>query len=174
MESPLVEHSLEQRQGKKANFRREIVRFTRGNLDRQVGDGMEITAISDNPTMTVLNRKGEWGQNLPPQLTIDDESVKRSPRRRKKRGQGQGEACRRQDGHGAGQGGSPSPAPGRGGLRAHALPPTNERAVQQKPQIEVKVPVKETTDEGPAKVVEENIKLSEAHTDAEVRKLAFF
>ena len=62
----------------------------------------------------------------------------------------------------------------KGTLWQYKLSLVNERAVQQKPQIEVKVPVKETTDEGPAKVVEENIKLSEAHTDAEVRKLAFF
>ena len=50
----------------------------------------------------------------------------------------------------------------------------NERAVQQKPQIEVKVPVKGKPEEAPARVVEEKIKLSEAHTDTEVGKLQFF
>ena len=62
----------------------------------------------------------------------------------------------------------------KGTLLQYKLSLVNERAVQQEPQIEVKVPVKENPEEGPAKVVEEKNKLSEAHTDAEVRKLAFF
>ena len=62
----------------------------------------------------------------------------------------------------------------KGTLWQYKLSLVNDRAVQQKPQIEVDIPVKEKPEEGPAKVVEEKNKLSEAHTDAEVRKLEFF
>ena len=62
----------------------------------------------------------------------------------------------------------------KGTLWQYKLSLVKDRAVQQKPQIEAKVPVKEKPEEGPAKVVEEENKLSEAQTDADVRKLAFF
>ena len=49
----------------------EALEFPRGNLLRQA---KEAHMISRNNHRGVLNRRGEWGQNLPPKFTLEDQS----------------------------------------------------------------------------------------------------
>ena len=57
-----------------------VVKFTRGNLQRQ---SLEGHLIASTRGVTLLNRKGEWGQNLPPKLEVDSEGPKQGPKRRR-------------------------------------------------------------------------------------------
>ena len=64
--SPLVEHHQEHHEGRTPKFTMELVqRFTRP-LERQVMEGVLIQEFRGD---YLLNRRGEWGQNLPPQFT---------------------------------------------------------------------------------------------------------
>ena len=69
-ESPLWEHHSEAHQGQEPRFTMEAVSFTNSALIRQ---SMEARLIVDNGHMNLMNRKGEWGQNLPPKLLMEDE-----------------------------------------------------------------------------------------------------
>ena len=69
-DSPLVEHLIEVHgEGAVPNFKLELVKAFRKPLERQVYEGVKITL--SNPDIT-MNRKGEWGQNLPPKFSCDE------------------------------------------------------------------------------------------------------
>ena len=65
------------------NFKIEVKRFLKGNLVRQATEAALIQAEEGN---NILNRRGEWGQNLPPRLHIEDTSGEeaKKPTKRKK------------------------------------------------------------------------------------------
>ena len=68
-ESPLVEHNKEAHKGEPSMFKMEVVAYPRSNLQRQA---LEASMIQSKSAGTkLLNRRGEWGQNLPPQLTFE-------------------------------------------------------------------------------------------------------
>ena len=79
-ESPLVEHAEKEHEGAIPRFKMEIKAYPKSNLARQA---LEASQIQENGRQNLLNRKGEWGQNLPPNLCIEDE--KEEGKVRKKR-----------------------------------------------------------------------------------------
>ena len=62
-ESVLVEHEENCHEGNQVEWKMSAMGFPKGNLLRQA---MEAQNISQAENCQVLNRKGEWGQNLPP------------------------------------------------------------------------------------------------------------
>lgn len=67
-ESILVEHGVEEHEGRIVEWRMVSKGFPKGNLMRQA---REVYLITNNGHWNLLNRKGEWGQNLPPRITVD-------------------------------------------------------------------------------------------------------
>ena len=83
LESPLVEHSMEAHSDQAQRFKMEVLKFVQSNLVRQ---STEATKIQEWTGGKLLNRKGEWGQNLPPQLVLeDDQEPNESSKDRKKK-----------------------------------------------------------------------------------------
>ena len=77
--SSMIEHHEEtHREEEKPEFKVEMVRSFQKPLERQVFEGIKIAASKAIP----MNRKGEWGQNLPPKFDFEEEKVK--PRSRGK------------------------------------------------------------------------------------------
>ena len=68
-ESPLIEHHLEKHEKQEPNFRAKVVLSVRKPLERQCREGYLIGNPPDG--VNLMNRKGEWGQNLPPNFTYD-------------------------------------------------------------------------------------------------------
>ena len=89
-ESPLVEHHLEHHRGEPIAFQMKVLKFIPSPLWRQAREAFMIT---NSKADLILNRKGEWGQNLPPTLVLEGEQCKGKRKR--------------------GGGGPPSPAPRR-------------------------------------------------------------
>ena len=86
-ESPLVEHNLEQHPEQHSTFSMEITEYISRNMTRQTTESVRIQMMGAG--IELLNRRGEWGQNLPPKLSIqgedeEDEEVK-GPRPKNKR-----------------------------------------------------------------------------------------
>ena len=134
-ESPLVEHSQDCHPGVPARFQMEIVRTPRGNLERQVAEGIEIMKISEDPSVKVLNRRGEWGQNLPPRLTLEDDSTglpqaKSGPKRKRRPRAAEDVAPDVNQGGGGG----PGQDPDQGGPGAAAPTPQNTHIVPVFPE----------------------------------------
>ena len=72
MESPLWEHHLEAHGDQEdPHFEMKPVTYAASPLVRQC---LEARMILDNAHKNLMNRRGEWGQNLPPKLTIEDET----------------------------------------------------------------------------------------------------
>ena len=69
-ESPLVEHHQEMHQDAPIKMKPELVRSQLKPLQRQVLEGQLVANATED--IQLMNRKGEWGQNLPPKLIIDD------------------------------------------------------------------------------------------------------
>ena len=91
-ESPLVEHLLEAHPGvgveddedTSAHFQMSIVSTHPKPLQRQCQEAHLIQTFREGQLM---NRKGEWGQNLPPKLTLADEDLEKpGPIGKRKRG----------------------------------------------------------------------------------------
>ena len=75
-ESPLIEHWEEAHPEVDPNFSMKIEGFYKRPLYRQTREGQ---LIADFAGGNLLNRRGEWGQNLPPKLEIvDKEMIKKS------------------------------------------------------------------------------------------------
>merc|ERR1711954_206549 len=71
--SPMIEHHEEtHREDEKPEFKVEMVRSFQKPLERQVFEGIKIAASKAIP----MNRKGEWGQNLPPKFEFEEEKLK--------------------------------------------------------------------------------------------------
>ena len=64
-ESPMVEHQVEKHPGLPINMSMKVIRKVQRTLDRKVLEG---NLIAENDVGTLMNRKGEWGQNLPQSL----------------------------------------------------------------------------------------------------------
>ena len=62
-ESPFVEHQREKHPGEEVKVSMKVVSKEPRPLDRLTLEG---TMISEHRSGQLLNRKGEWGQNLPP------------------------------------------------------------------------------------------------------------
>ena len=84
-ESPMVEHHLEDHLGTEPSFKMEILRYPKTTLLRQVSEGVLIDENFKNPAIKVMNRKGEWGQHLPPKLSIEGEDQPKTARKRTQR-----------------------------------------------------------------------------------------
>ena len=69
-ESPLVEHHQEMHPGVPIRMKLELIKSQLKPLQRQVLEGQLVANPKEG--MQLMNRKGEWGQNLPPKFTIDD------------------------------------------------------------------------------------------------------
>ena len=67
-----------------------VVAFTKSNLQRQA---LEAHHINTNASNNVLNRRGEWGQNLPPKLVVEGEEEKTGNKRNRE--QGRTSRCKR-------------------------------------------------------------------------------
>ena len=68
-ESPLVEHHLgAHREDEEPAFRMESLGFRSSALWRQA---QEANEIAQHKAKRILNRRGEWGQNLPPKLSLE-------------------------------------------------------------------------------------------------------
>ena len=80
-ESPLVEHQMNNHPRSDTKFGMKIEGFYRGPLQCQTREGQLISEYCKGPLM---NRRGEWGQNLPPKLSLEDED-KPNPKRKKPR-----------------------------------------------------------------------------------------
>ena len=62
--SPLVEHHLsEHPEAEEPCFSMEVISFPTSNLQRQAEEAEQIVR---HEKANLLNRRGEWGQNLPP------------------------------------------------------------------------------------------------------------
>ena len=68
-ESPLVEHHLEEHPQQEPEFSMKVLKFIPKPLERQC---QEAVLIDEYQGMKIMNRRGEWGQNLPPKLTLED------------------------------------------------------------------------------------------------------
>ena len=110
-ESPLVEHNQKEHPNDPSTFSMEIVSYITRNMTRQATESVKIQLMSS--TCDLLNRRGEWGQNLPPKLTIDGEDGDyegkgQKDSRKKKRGEGAaGTVTSKGDDNGGGEGGRP-------------------------------------------------------------------
>ena len=71
-DSPMVEHHLDHHKDiAKLDYKLELVKAFRRPLERQTYEGYLIS----NSKAIAINRKGEWGQNLPPRFTCTDGST---------------------------------------------------------------------------------------------------
>ena len=68
-ESPLYEHHQEDHPDMEPDFRMKVLGVFKRPLQRQTKEGQ---LIADFKGGNLLNRKGEWGQNLPPQIRNSD------------------------------------------------------------------------------------------------------
>ena len=78
-ESPLVEHHMEDHHGQDPWFEMKVKSVHDKPLHRQCEEAHLIENFSGQK---IMNRKGEWGQNLPPRLTIEGEGQVQTKRNR--------------------------------------------------------------------------------------------
>ena len=78
-ESPLVEHRNLKHQNKAVRFEMILKEFPRTTLQRQAGEAHHIEL--NMPKAEIINRRGEWGQNLPPKLVLEDDNNKEGKRK---------------------------------------------------------------------------------------------
>ena len=75
---PIVEHfHSDQPNDEDMPYEMKVVRHERKNLYRQAGEGQLICNFKGD---TILNGRGDWGQNLPPKLIVEETGVKRKER----------------------------------------------------------------------------------------------
>ena len=56
----------------------KVIAVPKSTMLHQCLEGHEISKLSEG---TCINRRGEWGKNLPPKLTVDDPDEKYNLRR---------------------------------------------------------------------------------------------
>ena len=71
-ESPMIEHQNAEHPEEAPDFTAKILKCVQKPLERQCREGYLIGNPPDD--ITLMNRKGEWGQNLPPKFTYEAES----------------------------------------------------------------------------------------------------
>ena len=72
--NPLAEHMELEHPEETHNFSLKVVSVRKSPLVRQCKEGLLIGSFKGD---LVLNRKGEWGNNLPPAMTMEDSRPKR-------------------------------------------------------------------------------------------------
>ena len=80
-DSPMVEHFQEHHKETKPgleHFKLEVLKRFAKCLERQIFEGYRIRNYKGEK---IMNRRGDWGQNLPPQFSIERE--KEAPPRKK-------------------------------------------------------------------------------------------
>ena len=77
----MVEHQLEHHPGVPSNFAMEVLSAHERPLERQV----EEADLIGNFSGTLMNRRGEWGQNLPPRFTIGEDGQSKNKESFRKR-----------------------------------------------------------------------------------------
>ena len=78
-ESPMVEHGEDCHQGESLLFEMEVLEIHPTPLQRQTREQFLISTAKPG---TTINRKGEWGQNLPPKLQVEGEEEDEGKRKR--------------------------------------------------------------------------------------------
>ena len=93
-ESPLYEHQEDVHGGEEEpNFKLKILGFFKKPLQRQTMEGLLIGGAEEG---SYMNRRGEWGQNLPPKLEVTDPdddwrpNSNHNPEKVKRKARGQG------------------------------------------------------------------------------------
>merc|ERR1711954_588661 len=81
LESPLYEHHPEEHNGEDPQFSLKILGFYKRPLQRQSMEGLLIGEAKEG---TFMNRRGEWGQNLPPKLEVVDPDEEFRPQEKTK------------------------------------------------------------------------------------------
>ena len=76
----MMEHMVEAHPDKEPQFKMEPLMFPKSPLWRQANEANEI---DKHKHLNVINRRGEWGQNLPPKLCV--EGQENGPQNRKGR-----------------------------------------------------------------------------------------
>ena len=66
----MIEHQNLEHPGEALRFKMKIVEFTRANLERQAKEAHQIELNMNKHN--ILNRHGEWGQNLSQKLVLED------------------------------------------------------------------------------------------------------
>ena len=82
-ESPLIELHRSIHPDAPRQFQMKPIGIPKTNLMRQVAKAHDITKARINSE--VMNRRGEWGQNLPPRLTVETDSEVTRPTKRRAR-----------------------------------------------------------------------------------------
>merc|ERR1711954_83580 len=72
--SPLVQHWQEGHGGQEWAYQMKILSSHRTPLSRQIEEGHRISSFKGEE---ILNRKGEWGENLPPKLVVEEKGGKK-------------------------------------------------------------------------------------------------
>ena len=68
--NPLVKHLAEDHPGESwDSYRMKVTRTHKSPMYRQITEGQMISKFKGDK---VLNQKGEWGQNLPPKIVVED------------------------------------------------------------------------------------------------------
>ena len=75
--SPLEEHAGECHPDEERDFSMEIISFINSPLIRQISEAVHIQDLGQKAH--ILNRKGEWGQNLPPKILIEGRGNQKPP-----------------------------------------------------------------------------------------------
>ena len=81
-ESPMVEHHTDAHPDAPREFQMESLGFPKSSLMRQASEAHEIGKASK--TSELMNRRGEWGQNLPPRLTLETEEDVLKPAKKRR------------------------------------------------------------------------------------------
>ena len=70
MSNALVKHLAESHPGRGwDHFSMKVLNTHRSPMERQIKEGQLISSYKGDE---ILNQKGEWGQNLPPRLVVED------------------------------------------------------------------------------------------------------
>ena len=77
-ESVLVAHENEAHGGTIVEWSMEANKYTKSNLIRQASEAFLIEKFNQ---ANLLNRRGEWGNNLPPRLSLIDGEGHNGPKR---------------------------------------------------------------------------------------------
>ena len=80
-ESPMVEHQLEAHQNQPMMFRMKPVMYPKTALWHPANEANEIDKHRD---CNVINRRREWGKNLPPKLSIEGQEDSKLTEKRKR------------------------------------------------------------------------------------------
>ena len=87
IESPLWEHHTEDHNTEEPQFEMKVSGYKLKPLERQAEEAAKLDEFTG---LKFLNRRGEWGQNLPPKLALEEnlsksQGGKRKPQENKKK-----------------------------------------------------------------------------------------